>query len=471
MADTLYDFGMVGLGTMGRALLLNMADHGFAVAGLDTDTGKVDALHSEGAGKPVKGFGDAAAFVQAIRKPRAIMMLVPAGAPVDSVIHSLSPFLEERDFLIDGGNSYFKDTDRRALELTAKGLGFIGMGVSGGESGARHGPSMMPGGTEANYARIKPIVESVAAHFDGEPCVALMGSGSAGHYVKTVHNGIEYAVMQMISEVYDVMKRGLGLSNAAIADTFDAWNHAELQSFLVEITTVVLRYKDEATGKELVELISDKAKQKGTGKWTSQDAMDLGMPIPTVDVAVAAREMSGLKAERVEAAKVLKPSGEALPYSGDEAIECLRHALYAAVLIAYAQGLALLKEASREYGYGTNLETVAKVWRAGCIIRSRSLETIRAAYAANPDLANILVDPTISKIVLEHECALRKAVMGAIQASIPVPSLSASIAYLDGYRSEILPANLIQGQRDLFGAHTYERTDKEGAFHTQWEQA
>ena len=469
MSEIQYDFGMVGLGTMGRALLLNMADHGFAVAGLDTDTGKVDALHSEGAGKPVKGFGDAAEFVNSIRKPRAIMMLVPAGAPVDSVIATLVPHLEKGDFLIDGGNSYFKDTDRRAKELTAEGFGFIGMGVSGGESGARRGPSMMPGGTAENYERIRPIVEAVAAKFDGEPCVALMGSGSAGHYVKTVHNGIEYAVMQLISEIYDVFKRALGMSNAEIADIFSEWNDAELQSFLVQISTVVLRYKDEKTGDDLVDLISDKAKQKGTGKWTSQDAMDLGSPIPTIDVAVAAREMSGLKPERIEAAKVLKPSFTKYPTSKQEAIADFRSALYAAMLISYAQGLALLKEASKEYGYGTNLETVAKVWRAGCIIRSKSLETISAAYAANPELANLLVDPAIATIVLQHEGALRRAVLGAIQASIPVPSLSASIAYLDGYRSERLPANLIQGQRDLFGAHTYERLDVEGSFHTHWE--
>jgi len=469
MANIQYDFGMVGLGTMGRALLLNMADHGFAVAGLDTDSGKVDALHSEGSGKPVKGFTDAAQFVASIRKPRAIMMLVPAGPPVDSVIHSLTAHLESDDFLIDGGNSYFKDTERRAKELTQQGLGFIGMGVSGGESGARHGPSMMPGGTPENYERIKPILEAVAAKFEGEPCVALMGSGSAGHYVKTVHNGIEYAVMQLISEIYDVMKRALAMSNEEIALVFSDWNDAELQSFLVQITTTVLRYKDEKTGEDLVDLISDKAKQKGTGKWTSQDAMDLGSPIPTIDVAVAAREMSGLKSERVEAAKILKPSWTNFPYPKNDAISDLRSGLYAAMLISYAQGLALLKEASHEYGFGTDLQTVAKVWRAGCIIRSRSLETIRAAYEANPELANLLVDPAISAIVLEHEGGLRRAVLGAIQASIPVPSLSASIAYLDGYRSERLPANLIQGQRDLFGAHTYERLDAEGSFHTHWE--
>ncbi len=469
MSETQYDFGMVGLGTMGRALLLNMADHGFAVAGLDTDQAKVDTLHAEGSGKPVKGFTDAAQFVQSIRKPRAIMMLVPAGPPVDSVTHSLSPYLEKGDFLIDGGNSYFKDTDRRAKELTAQGLGFIGMGVSGGESGARHGPSMMPGGTPENYERIRPIVEAVAAKFEGEPCVALMGSGSAGHYVKTVHNGIEYGVMQLISEVYDVMKRALGMSNAEIADTFSEWNEAELQSFLVEISAVVLRYKDDKTGQDLVDLISDKAKQKGTGKWTSQDAMDLGMPIPTIDVAVASREMSGLKDERVIAAKVLPAGAAKLPYGKDETIGYLRSSLYVSMLISYAQGLALLKEASKEYGYGTNIETVAKVWRAGCIIRSRSLATISQAYSANPDLANLLIDPAIAAIVLQHEGALRKAVIGAIQANIPVPSLSASIAYLDGYRSARLPANLIQGQRDLFGAHTYERLDIPGSFHTQWE--
>ena len=469
MAETQYDFGMVGLGTMGRALLLNMADHGFAVAGLDTDTGKVDALHSEGSGKPVKGFTSAQEFVQSIRKPRAIMMLVPAGAPVDAATHSLAPYLEAGDFLIDGGNSYFKDTDRRVKELTAQGLGFIGMGVSGGESGARRGPSMMPGGTPENYERIRPIVEAVAAKYDGEPCVALMGSGSAGHYVKTVHNGIEYGVMQLISEIYDVMKRGIGMSNAEIADVLESWNQAELQSFLVEISVVVLRTKDEITGKDLVDLISDKAKQKGTGKWTSQDAMDLGMPIPTIDVAVAAREMSGLKDERVQAAKTLKPTTAGYPYPKEDAIAYLRSALHVSMLLSYAQGLALLREASKEYGYGTNLETVAKVWRAGCIIRSASLETIRAAYAANPDLPNLLMDPAIAAIVLAHEANLRKAVIGSIQCSVPAPSLSASIAYLDGYRSERLPANLIQGQRDLFGAHTYERLDMEGSFHTHWE--
>ena len=470
MSDIQYDFGMVGLGTMGRALLLNMADHGFAVAGLDTDAGKVAALHSEGSGKPVKGFADAAEFVASIRKPRAIMMLVPAGAPVDSVIKTLVPHLEPGDFMIDGGNSYYRDTDRRAKELSTSGLGFIGMGVSGGEAGARRGPSMMPGGTTENYERIRPIVEAVAAKYDGEPCVALMGSGSAGHYVKTVHNGIEYGVMQLISEVFDVCQRSLGMSNAEIADAFAEWNDAELKSFLVQISVTVLRYKDEKTGGDLVDYISDKAKQKGTGKWTSQDAMDLGMPIPSIDVAVAAREMSGLKAERVEAAKVLPPTATAKPADKTAALADLRGALFTAMLICYSQGLALLKEASKEYGYGTNLETVAKVWRAGCIIRSEQLETIRAAYHANPDLANLLVDPEISKLILANEGSLRRAVTAAIQASVPVPSLSASIAYLDGYRRARLPANLIHGQRDLFGAHTYERLDAEGSFHTLWEK-
>lgn len=469
MSQKEFDFGMVGLGTMGRALLLNMADHGFSVAGLDTDPGKVSALHTEGAGKSAKGFTDAAEFAKKIRKPRAIMMLVPAGAPVDSVIHALTPHLETGDFLIDGGNSYFKDTDRRAKELTAQGFGFIGMGVSGGESGARHGPSMMPGGTPENYERIREIVEAVAAKFEGEPCVALMGSGSAGHYVKTVHNGIEYGVMQLISEIYDVMKRVLGMPNPEIAEVFSEWNASELQSFLVEITTVVLRFKDDKSGFDLVDLISDKAKQKGTGKWTSQDAMDLGMPIPTIDVAVAAREMSGLKDERILASNFLPPAASEYAFEKQDAIDDLKSALYTGMLISYTQGLALLREASAEYGYGTNIETVAKIWRAGCIIRSKSLETIRAAYSENPELPNLLLNPNIAAIVLTHEAGLRRAVMGAIQASIPVPSLSASIAYLDAYRSERLPSNLIQAQRDLFGAHTYERTDMEGSFHTQWE--
>ncbi len=461
-----FDFGMVGLGTMGRSLLLNMADHGNKVAGFDTDPKKVAALNT---GNPnVEGFGDIAVFVKSIRKPRAIMMLVPAGAPVDSVIGNLKPHLEEGDFIIDGGNSYFKDTDRRAKELTAEGFGFIGMGVSGGESGARHGPSMMPGGTAANYERIRPIVESVAAKFQGEPCVALMGSGSAGHYVKTVHNGIEYGLMQLIAETYDLMHRGLGMDNAAIADAFDSWNQGELQSFLIEISTVVLRYKDEKTGKDLVDLISDKAKQKGTGKWTSQDAMDLGIPIPTIDAAVGAREMSGVKPERVEAAKVLpRPAAT----GGKPSVDAIRDALHAATLITYAQGMAQLRAASDEYGFGTDLQTVAKVWRAGCIIRSKSLENIRAAFAKSPLLKNLLLDADMAKLVLAHESSLRDVITSFIGQSIPCPSYGASLAYLDGFRTDRLPANLIQGQRDLFGAHTYERLDIEGSFHTEWEPA
>jgi 6-phosphogluconate dehydrogenase len=458
---------MIGLGTMGRALLLNMADHGFAVAGYDTDAAKANQLHQEGGSERVKGFTDPKAFVASIRKPRAIMMLVPAGAPVDSVISTYRPMLEAGDFLIDGGNSFYKDTDRREKELRGAGFGFIGMGVSGGEEGARHGPSMMPGGTPENYERIRPILEAVAAKFDGEPCVALMGAGSAGHYVKTVHNGIEYAIMQLIAEMYDVMKRGLGMSDDEIADEFDKLNQGPTGGFLIEIAAIVSRYKDpDAPQVNLVDRISDKAKQKGTGKWTSQDAMDLGMPIPTIDAAVAARELSGLKDERAKTTLIRSGVGS---LSKAEILGLLQKSFQAASLISYAQGFALLRQASEEYGFGTNLATAAKIWRAGCIIRSKLLEPISAAFAKNPGLENLFLDGDIGPMVKDQQAHLRRFTIQAMGAQLPCPSHAACVNYLDGFSSETLPANLIQGMRDLFGAHTYERTDKPGSFHTHWE--
>ena len=469
MSDGSFDFGMIGLGTMGRALLLNMADHGFAVAGLDTDPQKVAALHAEAAKETVKGFTDASQFVASIRKPRAIMMLVPAGEPVDSVIATFRPMLEPGDFLIDGGNSFYKDTDRREKELRNAGFGFIGMGVSGGEEGARHGPSMMPGGTPENYERIRPILEAVAAKFDGAPCVALMGAGSAGHYVKTVHNGIEYAIMQLIAESYDLMKRGLKMNDDEIADEFDKLNEGPLGGFLIEIASVVLRKNDpDDPNVRLVEVISDKAKQKGTGKWTSQDAMDLGMPIPTIDAAVGARELSGLKDQRVEAEKLLQGSSVEVRFDRDETLDILSRALHSATLLSYVQGFALLHQASAEYGFGTDLQTVAKIWRAGCIIRSKSLEDIRAAFERKADQPNLLLDSEIAETVLDEQGCLRQLVSQMVRARIPCPSYSATVGYLDSYASGRLPANLIQGQRDLFGAHTYERLDKPGTFHTKW---
>lgn len=470
MSEQLYDFGMVGLGTMGRSLLLNMADHGAAVAGLDNDPAKAAALKSEGGDKQVEGVTDPKAFVALLRKPRAIMLLVPAGAPVDAVIGELSPLLEKGDILIDGGNSYFKDTDRRFKELSAKGLEFLGVGVSGGESGARHGPSMMPGGTPEAYARVRETLESVAAKFDGEPCVALMGPGSAGHYVKMVHNGIEYGVMQLIAEAYQVMRLGHGMSNEQCRNAFATWNQGPLKSFLVEITAIVLGKMEE--GQHLVDLISDKAKQKGTGKWTSQDAMDLGVPLPTIDAAVAARELSGLKDERIAASMLFEiPPKELSKENLDSSLAHLEKALNCAILLTYAQGFAQLRTASEDYAYNLDLHDVAKVWRAGCIIRSAALEDIRGAFERTPSLRNLLLDTAYGANVAAHIPSLRGFLGFGIRRAIALPCFSACLAYFDGYRTANSPANLIQAQRDFFGSHTYERIDKPGVFHTpDWDR-
>ena len=459
-----FDFGMIGLGTMGKALLLNMADHGFTTAGFDTNAEKASGLSAETKTEKIQGFSDIEAFVQSIRKPRAIMMLVPAGDPVDSVIGSLQPLLENGDFLIDGGNSYYKDTDRREQALRGAGFGFMGMGVSGGEDGARHGPSMMPGGTPENYERVKPILEAVAAKYDGEPCVALVGSGSAGHYVKTVHNGIEYAIMQLIAETYDTLVRAVGLHEEELVATFERLNQGSTSGFLIEIAATVLKYRED--GKYLVDLISDKAKQKGTGKWTSQDAMDLGIPIPIIDAAVGARELSGLKDFRVQAEGLYKPEVGKIDKAEIDAI--LEPALHLAMLIGYTQGFSQLHAANEEYRYGTDLQTVAKIWRSGCIIRSKLLEPSRAAFARDPGLSNLLLDAEVAESVKSEQAALRSLVGKLTAARIPCPSYAAALGYLDGFLSGRLPANLIQAQRDLFGAHTYERLDKPGTFHTSW---
>lgn len=460
------ELGMVGLGTMGRNLLLNVADHGFSVAGLDHGQEKADLLEKEGAytGKILGGFTDAKAFVAALNAPRAIMMLVPAGAPVDSVIQELLPLLTPGDLLIDGGNSFFPDTNRRYKELAEKGFGFIGIGVSGGESGARRGPSMMAGGDKKVYEAVRPILEAVAAKADGEPCVALLGEGAAGHYVKMVHNGIEYALMQIIAEVYDIMKRGAGHSNEEIASAFDAWNGSEIGGFLLQITTTVLRHKED--GQYLVDLIQDAAKQKGTGKWTSQDAMDLHVPTPGIDAAVSARDLSALKAEREKIGAALGAASGGVDREG--LIEALTGALHASILLSYAQGFQQLRGASTQHGFDIDIATAASIWRAGCIIRSELLKEYTRAYRANPGLESILLDPALGKFAMTGRTGLVETIARANRAGIPVPALSASLAYLDGARSPRLPANLIQGQRDFFGAHTYERLDKPGVFHTAW---
>jgi 6-phosphogluconate dehydrogenase len=464
------EIGMIGLGVMGRNLLLNMADHGFSVAGYDKDPTKVEALRKESGERKIRGAENIVDFVALLRKPRAVMMLVPAGAPVDSVIKDLSTHLDKGDLIIDAGNSYFKDTDVRSGNLKAKGIHFLGVGVSGGEEGARHGPSIMPGGPKEAYESVRPILEAVAAKVDNEPCVTWLGPRSAGHYVKMVHNGIEYGLMQLISETYDLMKRGLGLNDDELGDVYGTWNTGELNGYLLEITSDIFRKPDEQTGKRLIDVIRGEAKQKGTGMWASQDAMDLQVPIPTIDVAVAMRNLSAFEKERREASHVLPRPFPSFEGDGQMFISQLRSALYAGMIITYVQGMALLVVASAKHEYHLDLEAVARIWRGGCIVRAALLEDFRAAFHVKPDLRNLLLDPKVSQKVNAHQENLRKMVCLASDLGIPAPGLMISLAYLDSYRSAWLPANLIQAQRDYFGAHTYERIDEKGTFHTQWEK-
>lgn len=462
-----FDFGIVGLGVMGRNLLLNMADHGFAVAGLDLDEEKANSLEKEAAlGHQVKGFTEAEAFTQSLKGPKAIMLLVPAGKPVDAVIASLLPFLDKGDIVVDGGNSYFLDTDRRYNELAEKSVHFFGMGISGGEKGARFGPSMMPGGDAQAYERLRPIFEAIAAKVDGDPCVTYLGKGSAGNYVKMVHNGIEYGIMQLIAEAYDLMKRGLGYSDEKITKTFEAWNHTELESFLIEITGTLLKKYDDETGKQLITLISDRARSKGTGKWTSQNAMDLQAPVPVIDMAVLMRDISKYKEERIEASQLLQWEGTA---SSEADTESLKNALYFAIITTYAQGMAQLRLASEAYGYGLNLEEVAKIWRGGCIIRAVCLEDFRQAFQREPSLPNLLLDEAIGRDLVARQKDIREVVKVAVDKGVPAPAFMAALGYFDAYRSETLSTNVIQAQRDFFGAHRFERIDQEGIFHAQWD--
>jgi 6-phosphogluconate dehydrogenase len=466
-----YEIGMVGLGVMGRNFLLNMADHGYSVAGYDRDSSKVEALRDEAERRDIRGAESLEEFIGMLRSPRAVMMLVPAGNAVDSVIRDVLPHLEPGDLIIDGGNSYYKDTDLRAKTLTDKDILYLGVGISGGESGARHGPSMMPGGDVNAYERVQLIFEAAAAHVNGDACVTYLGPGSAGHYVKMVHNGIEYGVMQLIAETYDLMKRGLGLNDDELHAVYHRWNQAELNGYLMEITANIFLHVDEKTGKRLIDVILDAAKQKGTGKWTSQDAMDLQVPVPTIDIAVAMRNMSAFEEERVAASKAL--SGPKPTFSGDRQsfINQLRNALYAAMIVTYSQGMVQLRHASEAHDYDLNLESVARIWRGGCIIRAAVLEDIRTAYRKQPDLPNLLRDSHFGQEVTKRQANLRSVVRTAAELGIPTPGLMMALAYFDGYRSDWLPANLIQAQRDYFGAHTYERIDDKGTFHTQWEQS
>jgi 6-phosphogluconate dehydrogenase len=464
------EIGMVGLGVMGRNLALNMADHGFPVAGYDKDAAKIKALREESMKRDVRGAADIKEFIGLLRLPRAVMMLVPAGAPVDSVINDLLPHLQPGDLIIDGGNSYFKDTDVRAGTLAAKGIQFLGVGVSGGEVGARHGPSIMPGGPKEAYERVRPVLEAVAAKVNGDPCVTHLGPGSAGHFVKMVHNGIEYGVMQLIAETYDLMKRGLGMDDDGVGEAFASWNNGELNGYLVEITSHIFSKQDEKTGQRLIDEILDVAKQKGTGMWTSQSAMELQVPIPTIDLAVAMRDLSVFAKEREQAGAIYQRCIRRFAGDRDLFLTRLGRALFAGMIVIYAQGMALLAVASDKYGYHLDLEAVARIWRGGCIIRAVLLEEIRAAFHARSDLPNLLLDPNVSRKVMEHEEDLRQVACQAAGSGLPAPGLMVSLGYLDAYRSAWLPANLIQAQRDYFGAHTYERIDAKGAFHMEWEK-
>ncbi|MEO1009871.1 MAG: NADP-dependent phosphogluconate dehydrogenase [Bacteroidota bacterium] len=464
-----YDFGLVGLGVMGRNFILNVADNGFTAMGNDLDPEKVEALKEEGGDTAkVNATTDVATFVKALSTPRRIMLLVPAGKVVDAVITGLLPHLDQGDIIIDGGNSFFTDTDRREAMLQEKGINFFGAGVSGGAKGARKGPSIMPGGSREAYQHVKPIFEAVSAKYKGEPCVAYLGPKSAGNYVKMVHNGIEYGLMQLTSEIYDLLKKGGDFTNDELHNTYAQWNQERLQSFLVEITSEIFAQEDDLGDGRLVDKILDKAKQKGTGKWTSQNAMDLGIPVPSIDIAVSMREISALKDERIQA-DAIYDRPEVTLMEKDTLERLAEQALYFSFIITYAQGLHQLADASKEYGYDLDIATIAKIWRAGCIIRAGLLADITEAFQADAQLPNLLLSPTFVEKVQSTVVAARGLVAYAAKNGIPVPGLSNSLTYFDAYTSTRLPLNLIQAQRDYFGSHTYERLDREGIFHTEWE--
>ncbi|TOY83049.1 phosphogluconate dehydrogenase (NADP(+)-dependent, decarboxylating) [Burkholderia pseudomallei] len=463
--------GVVGLAVMGRNLALNIESRGYAVSVYNRSREKTDELIAEFPDRKLVPAHTLEAFVASLETPRRILLMVKAGEATDARIAALKPLLDKGDVLIDGGNTHFTDTIRRNQELAQAGLHFIGTGVSGGEEGALRGPSIMPGGQRDAYDLVEPILEQIAAKApaDGEPCVAYMGPDGAGHYVKMVHNGIEYGDMQLIAESYAVLKQVAGLTNDELGAVYAEWNQGELDSYLIEITAKIFGKKDDETGEHLVDVILDRAAQKGTGKWTSQNALDLGVPLPLITESVFARVLSSLKAQRVAASEVLSGPSPA-PLEGDRAafVESVRRALYLSKVISYAQGFAQLDTASKEYGWNLDLGTIAKIFRAGCIIRARFLQKITDAYAKNAALANLLLDPYFQDIAANYQSALRDVVIAAVKAGVPVPAFASAVAYFDSYRSARLPANLVQAQRDFFGAHTFERTDKPGSFHASW---
>ena len=465
------DIGLIGLAVMGENLVLNMESKGFVVAVFNRTTAKVDAfIEGRGADKNFIGCHSIEELCANIERPRKVMMFVKAGDPVDAFIEQVIPFLEEGDIIIDGGNSHYPDTIRRTAYVESKGLLYIGTGVSGGEEGALLGPSIMPGGSPAAWEAVKPIFQKISAQTDaGEPCCEWIGPDGAGHFVKMVHNGIEYGDMQMICETYQMMKEGLGLSNEEMHEVFTEWNTSELDSYLIEITRNILGYKTEE-GEAVIDQILDTAGQKGTGKWTAVSALDLGQPLTLIGEAVFARCLSALKDERVEASKIL--NGPATPFVGDQAelIEDLKQALYASKIVSYAQGYQLMRAAAEEYNWKLNNGGIALMWRGGCIIRSVFLGKIKEAFEANPDLVNLLLDPFFTDAVENAQASWRRVIVKSVEMGIPMPAISAALAYYDGYRTARLPVNLLQAQRDYFGAHTYERLDQPRGefFHTNW---
>ena len=466
MEHTKYDFGLIGLGVMGRNFILNVADHGFSAIGLSSDTKKIESLKKEGDPACITATTDKKEFVTALKSPRKIMLLVPAGPVVDTVIEGLIPLLDKGDLLIDGGNSFFMDTERRITQLRNSGIEFLGLGVSGGAKGARLGPSMMAGGNPKVYDKIRPVLEAVSAKVEGSPCVSRVGALSAGHYVKMVHNGIEYGLMQLIAEIYDLAKYGLGYSNEQLSKIFYEFNNGRLKSYLMEITADIFSRKDEFTNDDLIDIISDKAKQKGTGKWISQNAMDIGVPIPVIDVAVSMRILSSFKSEREKAGSQYIKSQSGAPAFTDKDLEAV---LYFGFIITFAQGMHQLLEASEKYNYGLNLAEIAKIWRGGCIIRAALLEKIYQAFSGNSAVTHLLFDPFIVSEINPMLPSLNRVIAAAHNAGTPVAALSAGLNYFNAFRSSKLPLNLIQAQRDYFGGHTYERLDKEGVFHTKWD--
>ncbi len=464
------NFGVAGLGVMGQNVALNIERNGFEVIAYNRSDEKANEMRAKSEGKNVVVTQSIEEFVAKLERPRRVLLMVTAGKGTDAVIDALTQHLEPGDIIIDGGNSHFPDTNRRAEELHAKGYHFVGCGISGGEEGALWGPSIMPGGNREAYDRIAPVLEKIAAKIDdGSACVTYCGRTSAGHYVKMVHNGIEYGIMQVICEVYDILRKSLGLSAAEIQEIFQKWTQSEeVGGFLVDITAVCLAKQDELDSGALVDKILDTAGQKGTGKWTAQSALDLGVPIPTLSMAVEARILSGLKPLRVEASSIIDGVDQVHEKDKDQLIDALYNALHLSMVACYAQGMALIQEASKTYDYGTDYAEVARIWKEGCIIRSKLLDPIRAAFKDQPDLSNLMIHPSFSPIVNETLPDLRKVVRVAARTGVPTTCLGATLAYVESYRSEFLPANLLQALRDNFGAHTYKRLDREGTYHSNW---